>query len=190
MIKFFPKKNQWKRWSLPSKLGVIAAYLGIILTPFSIWSFFTPNTIVYNIYNSNKEEVIKAKEDNFEKEDNTNSTKFISYSLVGYNNQFLIREIENKGKIKIDNISLNKIVISSTVDIISYGNVSNKIYKSLKGELQISVNDCILTFGEFTIPSFGPSPKSMIENDINKEIENIIKNNTKVISEKIHTCIN
>ncbi|NMH88257.1 hypothetical protein [Flavivirga algicola] len=113
-----------------------------------------------------------------------------SYSLVGINSQELKERLKKNGIIQINNASNNKIIFSSTGNIFKYGKDTNEMHKSLKGELQIRVNDCILTFSEFIIPSFGPSPKSIIKNDIKKEIENIIKNNTNLILEKIHTCIN
>lgn len=193
MSKLFPNKNQWKRWSLPSKLGAMGAYIAILLAPFTIWSFFTPNSIVYNIYNNTKKEVIneKTKEDkDYEKEHQI--SKIIEptiYSLIGNNNSSLINEIEKQKKIRIGNDTSNKIEFSISGDIFVYGDVSNNIYKSRKGRLIISVNNCMKVCDDLIIPSFGPAPKSIIQQEINSEIEKIIGQNIKLIAEKINKCL-
>tara|TARA_R110000751_G_scaffold2470_3_gene13130 strand:- start:151966 stop:152553 length:588 start_codon:yes stop_codon:yes gene_type:complete len=194
MLKLFPNRNQWKRWSLPSKLGAIGTFIAIILAPFTVWSFFTPNTIVYNIYNSTNTEVVREKTVENENTDEdltkkTNVIKPVFYSLIGNNNLELIKELERKKRIKITNVSSNKISFAHTGSIFVYGDTSNMIFKSRKGSLKILVNGCQKICDELVIPSFGPAPKSIIEQEINKEIEKIVNQNFKYISKKIHECI-
>ncbi|WP_417238013.1 hypothetical protein [Bizionia sp.] len=196
MLKIFPNKNQWKGWTLPSKLGAIGTYLAVLLAPLAIWSFFTPNTIIYNVYNDAHNDIYNEKA--VDKKDTKEKNKIeisktiepTTYSIIGYNNPKLIKEIERKQKIKIDNKSSNKISFSNNGEIFAYGDASNNIFKSRKGRLTISVNDCISVCEELIIPSLGPAPKSIIEQEINKEIGKVVNQNIILISEKINKCIN
>jgi hypothetical protein len=38
----FPNRSQWEKWSFPTKLGVVSAYLGIVGFPLAIVFYFFP----------------------------------------------------------------------------------------------------------------------------------------------------
>ncbi len=195
-MKIFPTKAQFKKWTLPSKIGVIAGYLTVIGFLLTIISYFTPNTIIYNYYNHT--EVTQASE-NAESQDkklisnkelNKETSSIVYYSLIGNNNFKLIEEIEGNGKIIIDSNSENKISFSSSTTILVYGDISNNMFKSTRGSLIVEVNRCAIPLNQCIIPSFGPAPKEIIQNEINNKIDKFIEENIKLISQTVYRCIN
>lgn len=183
----------------------IAIFIGAIAALFAIFDSFSTDkksetnnidsSTTTNNLDSSTTNNVHSSTTNIFIENNKNSTDeknaySNAYSLVGIYNKDLINEIENTGIIQIINNSKNKIIFSSSGDIYKYGNKVNEMYKNRQGKLQISVNQCKIFLKEFEIPSFGPSPRTVIEREINSEINNIITQNIEVISQKIHACIN
>ncbi len=189
-MKIFPSWSQFKGWSFPSKATVIALYLGVIALVLGIWSAFIPNSIVNNYYHEViQKDSIKTKTTEPivtlpEKEHHDR------FKLLGSRSSELIEQLQAHS-IVIGSSSNKTIQITYSGSIYLFGeNASPFVSKYDGGYLKIIIDkSCVRKFTDLEIPAMGPSPESIIKNEIQFSIDNLIKSNTQQIIKEILECL-